>query len=135
MSVLQYLTFRLWKKLAFSKEIKNLTFQCIVMANLIYLYNLANIDTKDFVIIKNEVVEDDFEVKNSPVSVDDNNFEEFEENDNDSDYVNGFESPAKPKRNSKIENTGSEILLSNFKWHKFSGFDAFSLFGDRWVCL
>ena len=87
------------------------------MANLIYLYNLANIDTKDFVIIKNEVVEDSFEVKNSPVSVDDNNFEEFEENDNDndSDYVNDFESPAKPKRNSKRENTGSEILLSNFK--------------------
>ena len=74
------------------------------MANLIYLYNLANIDTKDFVIIKNEIVEDNFEVKNSPVSVDDNNFEEFEENDNDSDYVNGYESPAKPKRNPKIEN-------------------------------
>ena len=88
------------------------------MANLIYLYNLANIDTKDFVVIKNEIVEDNFEVKNSPVSVDDNNFEEFEENDNDSDYVNGYESPAKPKRNPKIENnTGSKILRFNFKRH------------------
>ena len=86
------------------------------MANLINLYNLANIDTKDFVIIKNEIVEDNFEVKNSPVSVDDNNFEEFEENGNDSDYVNGYESPSKPKKISKIENnTGSKIFQFNIK--------------------